>query len=420
MKASYTVRNCDFYIFGTLRSDAITTGPKWVLVGSTNKSTYAYNSSISITAEIAASNPLQYFTVYVNSTEFIDGAVQLKAVAKTDSNNTMTLVQGGTIANDGRSLCYTTSDQRGLYPMNRGVAYTLHLTNCSTDLATIKELMAAHTISSVSYYEEIVFNNQMTSKLLTTLTKEPYSFQTPRMRESTGIQVNYKAIVSSFSNPARGRNLLDSKMLLTSAVFTAVVLSGVPTPMPTYAPVISTHAPTLFWPSPPTPVICITNETGHHYLASIRPNITHIHQSRGGDASGGEIIHLYGFNYGTNRSLHGVVVNDFSIWSVCQSARWINEMSYNPIYGKLGKMTPYVECITSPTSVGRKNVTIFVDSLMSLPFTHYEVSCKTGYYGGIGELCVSCRGNQTSSISGMLCPANNMINPISSPGKYIH
>ena len=156
MKASNTVRNCDFYIYGILRSDAVSTGPKWVFIGSTNKTTYAYNSSIPITSEIVQNNPLQYFTVYVNSTEFIDGPVQLKAVAKTDSNNAMTLVQGGTIANNGRSLCYTTSDQQGLFPMHRDIAYTLALQNCSTDLATNEQLMAAYTITSVSYYLLIV------------------------------------------------------------------------------------------------------------------------------------------------------------------------------------------------------------------------------------------------------------------------
>ena len=420
MKASYAVQNCDFYIYGTLRSHVGATEPKWVLVGSTSKATYVYNSSILITAEISASSPLQYFTVYVNSTGFIDGPVQLKVVAKTSTVGTMTLVQGATIANGGRSLCYTTSDEGGLYPMHRGVVYSLALGDCTTDIATNQLLIAAYTITSVSYYEEMVVDNQMTSNLLATSTTEPFGFQTPLISQSTGTQVTYKAVVTSFSKDRRRRSLLGSFAYQTSAIFTAVVLSELASAVPTSAPTIITHSPISSFSSPPSPVICITNTTGQHYVASIRPNITHIYQSHGGDASGGEIIRLYGFNYGTNHSLHGVVVNDPFVWSVCQSARWKEATSYNPLYGAIGKAAPYVECITAPTSVGRKNVTIFVDSLMSMPFTRYEVTCKAGYYGSVGELCVSCKGNQSSSYtspSGMSCLADNMTNPISSPGK---
>lgn len=186
-----------------------------------------------------------------------------------------------------------------------------------------------------------------------------------------------------------------------------------------------TYFPTvLSWS--PSPVICITNSSVQQYVASLRPNITQIYQSRGGDAAGGEVVWLYGHHLGTNSSQIGVAMHDSSIWKVCKSAKWMESMTYDPTYGSVNKMTPYIECVTASTTVGQKNVTLFVDSQISLPYLFYEVSCKAGYYGGIGEMCISCNGDNNSSSAqstisselGLRCPSDNMADPIASPGVF--
>ena len=175
---------------------------------------------------------------------------------------------------------------------------------------------------------------------------------------------------------------------------------------------------TLTWA--PSPVICLTNSTADQYFASVRPNITHIYQSGGGDASGGEILNIYGYHLGTNISEFGVAINDLYAWSICRDVVLRQSADYNPAHNAGGRHEAYIECRTAPMTVGDKNVTIFVDSLKSQPFSHYSVSCKAGHYGGVGEFCTSCTRNVSSLGSvanGLSCPADKMIDPIAAPGK---
>jgi hypothetical protein len=153
-------------------------------------------------------------------------------------------------------------------------------------------------------------------------------------------------------------------------------------------------------------------------MNSVRPNITYIDQSRHGDAAGNEMITLYGRHLGLNSSVLGVVINDFVAWKVCTFPVWRKSFNLEPLHGQVNRMIPSVQCITAATTVGWKNVTLFSDSFISLPYTRYQVTCKAGSFGGVGEMCSSCDhpSSNTSVISGMLCPYDNMENPIAAPG----
>ena len=86
----------------------------------------------------------------------------------------------------------------------------------------------------------------------------------------------------------------------------------------------------------------------------------------------------------------------------------------------INRVAPYVQCETTSTTVGWKNVTLFVDSFVSLPYGKYRVSCKAGAYGHEGEVCSSCMpaGVNGTAMSGMSCPYDDMNEPIALPGGY--
>ena len=195
-----------------------------------------------------------------------------------------------------------------------------------------------------------------------------------------------------------------------------------PTEYFTFTPsVYFSPAPSASGTSPPTSIICIQNDSIPAYLKSVRPNITYIDQTKGGDASGGEIILLRGHKLGSNSSLLGVVINDVLSYKVCSFAVWKHSVSFNPLFDRENHVAPYVQCVTAATTVGWKNVTLFVDSLISLPYRNYRVTCKAGSYGDVGEYCASClQSNSTAGkqgvASGMSCPNDNMKDPIAAPG----
>jgi hypothetical protein len=95
--------------------------------------------------------------------------------------------------------------------------------------------------------------------------------------------------------------------------------------------------------------------------------------------------------------------------------------TFVPAYGLVSRVAPYVQCVTTATTVGWKNVTLFVDSFVSLPYGKYRVSCKAGAYGHDGELCSSCMPSDVNatSVSGMSCPYDDMKDPIALPGKTL-
>jgi hypothetical protein len=105
-------------------------------------------------------------------------------------------------------------------------------------------------------------------------------------------------------------------------------------------------------------------------------------------------------------------------WKVCAFPVWRKSFNLEPLHGRVNRMIPSVQCITAATTVGWKNVTLFSDSFISLPYTRYQVTCKAGSFGGVGEMCSSCDhpSSNTSVVSGMLCPYDNMENPIAAPG----
>ena len=98
-------------------------------------------------------------------------------------------------------------------------------------------------------------------------------------------------------------------------------------------------------------------------------------------------------------------------------AVWKHSISFDPLFDRANHVAPYVRCVTAATTVGWKNVTLFVDSLISLPYRNYRVTCKAGFYGDEGEYCASClQSNSTAAASGMSCPSDNMKSPIAAPG----
>ena len=140
--------------------------------------------------------------------------------------------------------------------------------------------------------------------------------------------------------------------------------------------------------------------------------------SNGGDASGRETVRLYGYHLGTNTSQVGVAINDHFEWKTCEGAVRKESINYDPAFGMINTMTPYVECVTARMTVGVKNVTVFVDSLMSLPYKKFDISCKAGFFGAVGELCVSC-SNSTATRLGMQCPADGQTNPMAAQGSLV-
>ena len=199
--------------------------------------------------------------------------------------------------------------------------------------------------------------------------------------------------------------------------------SSQPTVQPTSQP--SSNPSTSFSPLPtylissrPSSIICIQNDSFRDYLNSVRPNITYIDQSRFGDAAGNEMISLYGRHLGLNTSVLGVVINDLLAWKVCTFPVWRKSFNLVPSHGRVNRLIPSVQCITAATTVGWKNVTLFSDGFISLPYTRYQVTCKAGSFGGVGEMCSSCNDltANASAVSGMLCPYDNMENPIAAPG----
>ena len=218
---------------------------QWTLVGTTNTSTYAGNASTS-------GQLLQYFSINVNSTLFIDGQVQLKVVANTTAAGEITVVKGATVANKGMPLCYTISDEGGHYPLHRGFSYSFTTANCSTDLAIIRNLTSLYLVTSVSYYAETMVDDLLSSKFISTSTAEPFQFTTLPVSYPDGTQVTFKAVVNSISRVLVRRQLLTAATFTTSTLFTAVVAHELPTSMPSSQPTSVPTQPSSMPSSQPT------------------------------------------------------------------------------------------------------------------------------------------------------------------------
>ena len=225
---SYNVVDCKFYVYGNVTTLA-GSAYAWVLVGTSTRATYTYNASIPDSLEISTNALLQYFTVNVNTAQFNNGIVQLKVITTTTTAGALSSVQGATVVNNGRSLCYSVSDYGGQYAIHRGRSHTFTVQSCSTDAAVNAALLARYTISSVTFFEESVTANKVTSTRISSDTTAPYSFSTSGTLLQIGLQVNYRAMVKSIDQ-------LTGLTYETSTVFSTVLTNFSPSSQPTSLP----------------------------------------------------------------------------------------------------------------------------------------------------------------------------------------
>ena len=245
---SYTVVDCKFYVYGNVLNVDGSAAYAWILVGTSARSTYTYDATLPDSFEISSNALLQYFTVNVDTTQFKDGAVQLKVVTSTTTAGELSSILGATVANTGRLLCYSVSDLGGQYAVHRGMPLSLTVESCTTDAAVNAGLLAQYTISSVTLFEESVTANKLTSRRISSATTAPYSFTTSGTLLEVGLQVNYRAMVKSVDN-------MSGVTYETSAIFSTVLKHSAPTGQPTSQPTGQpTSVPTSFPSSRPTSV----------------------------------------------------------------------------------------------------------------------------------------------------------------------
>ena len=149
--------------------------------------------------------------------------------------------------------------------------------------------------------------------------------------------------------------------------------------------------------------VTVGGQSNTNMFSYAPPFITSIYQSRGGDASGGEVLKVYGNNFGSWRTNVSIYIGS----EPCLDPVWMNDDAAN-------KYAAYLSCVTPPVPVGRWPLVVFAAWQFSEPYQRYNVECKRGYYGLVGEMCVSCGGLS----SGLICDEDNLGRPTSAPGFY--
>jgi hypothetical protein len=105
------------------------------------------------------------------------------------------------------------------------------------------------------------------------------------------------------------------------------------------------------------------------------PEIVSVFQASGGDAMGGEIVRVFGNNFGTYYSPVTFFQNSVSNReTLCLHANWIvdqNELNIK-----------FVECYSLRATVGWKNISLLIAYQFSPVYQRkYRVECKKGFFG---------------------------------------
>ena len=135
------------------------------------------------------------------------------------------------------------------------------------------------------------------------------------------------------------------------------------------------------------------------------PAISYYQQDNGGNAAGGETLIIHGTNFGAWRTPLNISLGS----ELCLNSVWLAD---DPVYD----YKPYLKCTTPREKVGYKNVTVFVAFQVSEMDDRYEVTCKKGYYGGVGEYCVDCGDPEDT---GLVCDKDGLYEPLSYNGWYL-
>ena len=135
------------------------------------------------------------------------------------------------------------------------------------------------------------------------------------------------------------------------------------------------------------------------------PAISYFQQGSGGNAAGDELLKIFGINFGAWRTPLNISLGS----ELCENSVWLAD---DPVYDYL----PYLQCVTPRAVVGFKNVSLAVAFQTSEPDDRYEVKCKRGNYGGVGEHCVDCGDPE---LTGLVCDEDDLYEPQSASGWYM-
>ncbi|GMI00407.1 hypothetical protein TrST_g13361 [Triparma strigata] len=139
------------------------------------------------------------------------------------------------------------------------------------------------------------------------------------------------------------------------------------------------------------------------------PVINFVMGNKGGDASGGEEIKIYGDNFGPQATSVVMKIGN----ETCENAYWTND---DPLFKRNGVNIPYVKCPMSPrTTVGPKNVTLQVAFSEAETFRRWSPECKIGFYGDDDEFCADCG---ESAMTGYVCLEDGLTLPYAETGWW--
>ena len=143
-------------------------------------------------------------SLYADTTVLPDGNAQL-SVSMTTTGGVFQAQKAIVLSNSGPLSCFSTSDLGGKYAFTTGADTPLSVYTCSGSGTT-----------SVSFYREYYYNNEVVSTLLYTATGSHYVATVTVADLAVGTAVSIKAVTSS------------SLALPTTTVFTGVVTTGPP------------------------------------------------------------------------------------------------------------------------------------------------------------------------------------------------
>lgn len=138
----------------------------------------------------------------------------------------------------------------------------------------------------------------------------------------------------------------------------------------------------------------------------VTPVLSSILQSRQGDANGGEDLTVYGDGFGTFPGTLELLDHS-SDEGLCREQAW----SLSSAIGK-----PVLKCITKSKPVGTYSIYATIGGQMSSAYSNYSVSCKSGYFGGVGQYCSRCQADS----NGLSCPKDNMTLPDATEGWFVY
>ncbi|GMH68350.1 hypothetical protein TL16_g04907 [Triparma laevis f. inornata] len=140
-----------------------------------------------------------------------------------------------------------------------------------------------------------------------------------------------------------------------------------------------------------------------------KPVVQFVIGNKGGDASGGEEIKVYGDNFGPQATSVIMKIGN----ETCENAYWTND---DPLFKRNGVNIPYVKCALSPrATVGPKNVTLEVAFSEADVFERWSPECKIGYYGDNDEYCAECG---ESIMTGYVCEEDGLTLPYAEQGWW--